>query len=61
MPSSGAQLQHDAQQGRGIGPAGDRQAYPVAGMEKILAADAVENALDHLFHGDHSIMRFRSA
>ena len=48
------QLQHDAQQGDRIGPAGDRDAYPVAGMQKILAADVLENALNHLFHASKS-------
>ena len=44
------QLQHDAQQSDRIGPARDRDSYPLAGVEKILAADVVENALNHLFH-----------
>ena len=45
------QLQHDAQQRDRISPARDRDSYPVAGMQKILAADIVENALNQLFHG----------
>jgi hypothetical protein len=40
-----ADLEQQAQQGNGIGAAGDGHTHPVAGVEQVVAADTIQNSL----------------